>query len=404
MALPLTGVRIVDLTRALSGPFCAMTLADLGADVVKIEPTPSGDMVRTWGPFDRDISAYYLSTNRNKRGVAVNFRDPRGLALIRRMIGSADVVLENFKTGVMEEMGLGYATLSASNPRLVYGSITGFGSGGPMGNTPGFDQIAQGYSGLMSVTGQSGPTRVGVAIGDLTSGMWTAMGVLAALLARHQTGRGQRVETSLLASLIGLLSVQGQRYLSVGEVPEPTGNLHPVIAPYGVFETADGPLNIAPATPDMWVKLCRLLELDALLNEPRFIDNQARMRYRDELRVLLESRLKHRTRAQWTEAMTALGIPCGPINDLADVFADPQVVFSKLVEEVQHPVLGALRQVGLPIRMSESLQSSVRLPPPMLGEHTERVLSEYGFDPTEIRELKTASVIMQYEAADPHPD
>lgn len=397
MALPLEGIRIVDLTRALSGPFCAMTLADLGANVAKIEPMPRGDMVRTWGPFDRDISAYYLSTNRNKRGVAINFRDPRGLDLIRRMAAEADVVLENFKPGVMDRMGLGHEALSAANPKLIYGNITGFGRGGPMGDQPGFDQIAQGFSGLMSVTGQkeSGPTRVGVAIGDLTSGMWTALGIVSALLERERTGRGQRVETSLLSSLIGLLSVQGQRFLSVGEIPEPTGNLHPVIAPYGAYQTQDGPLNIAPATPDMWLKLCGLLELDALPADPRFVTNHSRMQYREELRMALESRLASRTRVEWTRAMTELGIPAGPINDLADVFNDPQVLYCGLVEEVEHPVLGTLKQVGLPIRMSDSPEGSVRLPPPLFGEHTEEVLAEFGIGVDEIATLARDGVIHQ---------
>ncbi len=383
-----------------------MILADLGADVIKVEPMPSGDMVRTWGPFDHDISAYYLSANRNKRGIAVNFRDERGLELIRKMSHGADVVVENFKSGVMENMGLGYDSLSAVNPKLIFGSITGFGRDGPMGNYPGFDQIAQGYSGLMSLTGQAktGPTRVGTAIGDLTSGMWTAIGILSALFSRQQSGRGQCVETSLLASLVGLLSVQGQRYLSLGEIPEPTGNVHPVIAPYGVFETRDGPLNIAPATPDMWISLCKLLELEALLDDSRFIDNQARMHHRDELRVIIESRLKQRTKMEWTEAMTALGIPAGPINNLSDVFNDPQVLHCRLVEEVQHPLLGALKQVANPIRMEAFKDGSIRTPPPMLGEHTYEVLAEFGFAPDHLQQLSTDGVIGQYGNAQPRSD
>lgn len=402
MALPLAGIRVVDLTRALSGPFCSMILADLGADVIKVEPI-SGDMIRTWGPFDRGISAYYLSTNRNKRGIAVNFRDPRGLELIRGLCVQADVVVENFKSGVMADMGLGYDTLSAANPRLVFGSITGFGSDGPMGSWPGFDQIAQGYSGLMSLTGQpeSGPTRVGVAVGDLTSGMWTALGIVTALFQRQQTGRGQRVETSLLASLVGMLSVQGQRYLSLGEVPGPTGNVHPVIAPYGVFETKDGPLNLAPATPDMWVRLCKLLELEHLLDDPRFIDNAARMQHRNELKEIIEQRLRTRTKMEWTEAMIALGIPAGPINDLADVFNDPQVRHCRLVEEVPHPVLGALRQVANPIKLDAFAQGSVRRPPPLLGEHTYEVLAEFGYGQDRLQELAEAGVIAQHRTPAP---
>jgi crotonobetainyl-CoA:carnitine CoA-transferase CaiB-like acyl-CoA transferase len=398
MALPLAGIRVVDLTRALSGPFCSMILADLGADVIKVEPMLAGDMARTWGPFDRGQSAYYLSTNRNKRGIAVNFRDPRGLELIRRMAASADVVVENFKSGVMEDMGLGYQQLCAANPKLVFGSITGFGSDGPLGSWPGFDQIAQGYSGLMSLTGQeqAGPTRVGTAIGDLTSGMWTAIGILAALFGRQHSGAGQRVETSLLASLVSLLGVQGQRYLSLGEVPEPTGNVHPVIAPYGVFQTADGPLNIAPATPDMWVKLCRLLELEELLGDPRFVDNAARMQHREQLRLIIEARLKLRTKMEWTEAMIPLGIPAGPINNLADVFNDPQVQHCRMVEQVEHPLLGALKQVGNPIKLDAFGQGSVRMPPPMLGEHTFEVLAGYGYSEHELQQLSVDGVIAQY--------
>lgn len=401
MDLPLAGIRVLDLTRALSGPFCSMVLADLGADVVKVEPTPSGDMIRAWGPYDQNISVYYLSANRNKRGVAVNFRNERGLELIRKMSSDVDVVLENFKPGVMESMGLGYKALAESNPKVILGSITGFGRDGPMGSYPGFDQIAQGFSGLMSITGQAetGPTRVGTAIGDLTSGMWLAIGILSALVSRQKNRRGQHVESSLLASLVGLLSVQGQRYLSLGEIPEPTGNVHPVIAPYGVFETKDGPLNLAPATPDMWMKLCKVLQLEELLRDVRFINNAERMRHQSELRILIEVRLKTRTRMEWTEAMIELGIPAGPINNLADVFRDPQVQHCRLVEEIEHPVLGTLKQVVTPIKMEALKDGCVRRPPPMLGEHTYEVLSEFGFTEAQLHELANDGVITQYQVA-----
>jgi crotonobetainyl-CoA:carnitine CoA-transferase CaiB-like acyl-CoA transferase len=396
-SLPLSGVRVLDLTRALAGPFCTMILGDLGADVVKVEPA-GGDMIREWGPFDRGTSAYYLSGNRNKRGIAVNFRDPAALDMLRELAGSCDVVVENFRAGAMEAMGLAYETLAAANPRLIYASVTGFGRTGPASGRPGFDQIAQGYSGLMSVTGatETGPVRVGVAIGDQAAGMWCAIGVLAAIAQRHTTGRGRRVETSLLAGLVGLMSVQAQRFLSLGEVPALAGNTHPVIAPYGVFETADGPLNIAPATAEMWRRLCDVLELQRLVDDPRYATNAARMERRVELKAVIEAKLKERTRREWTQRLLAADIPAGPINTLADVFADEQVLHSRLVEEVQHTQLGAMRQVGSPVTFDGRLGGSIRRAPPVLGEHTFEVLREHGYAQNDLEALAHKGVIVQH--------
>jgi crotonobetainyl-CoA:carnitine CoA-transferase CaiB-like acyl-CoA transferase len=405
-ALPLAGIKVLDLTRALAGPFCTMVLADLGADVVKVEPSPNGDMIRNWGPFDRGVSAYYLSGNRNKRGMALNFRNPAAPDLLRELARKSDVVVENFRPGTMEAMGLGYETLASDNPALVYAGITGFGRGGPAGQWPGFDQIAQGYSGLMSVTGsvESGPMRVGVAIGDQTAGMWAAMGVLAALLERKTTGLGQRVETSLLASLVGLLSVQGQRYLSLGEVPTPAGNTHPVISPYGVFETADGSFNIAPATTDMWGKLCVLLDLQGLMDDPRYLDNAARVEHRAELKDALEARLKQHTREYWTLRCIEAGIPAGPINNLADVFADEQVLHCGLVEEVLHPSLGPLKQVGCPIRLDAMNGKTVRTAPPLFGQHTRDILADYDLALPRIEALILAEVVFQHAPIPTHKE
>ncbi|PFH10004.1 formyl-CoA transferase [Collimonas sp. PA-H2] len=398
----LQGIKIVDLSRALSGPFCSMALADMGADVIKVESGPCGDMSRSWGPFDRGVSTYYLSCNANKRGICLDLRNAQGMAALQRLIDGADVVIENFKPGTMAAMGLGYEVLSARNSRLVMGSINAFGVDGPLSGWPGFDQIAQGYSGMMSLTGfaDGDPTRTGTAIGDMSSGMWLAMAILAALLERQRTGRGQHVGSSLLASLVGLLSVHGQRYLSLGEIPQRSGNAHSVIAPYGVFETADGPLNLAPITADMWLRLCQLLELPALPDDPRFASNELRVAHRDELKVLLETRLKTRSKRAWSELFAAAGLPAGPINTLAEVFADPQVLHCRLVASTQHPILGELRQVATPVTSygADAGPALSRRPPPALGQHTVEVLREAGFEQAAIDAL-LASKAAHQEAA-----
>jgi crotonobetainyl-CoA:carnitine CoA-transferase CaiB-like acyl-CoA transferase len=388
---------VLDLTRALAGPFCSMILGDLGADVIKVEPMETGDMSRLWGPFDHGISTYFLSTNRNKRGLALNFRDPGAPALLQRMAAQCDVVVENFRPGAMENLGLSYEQLSARCPRLIFTSITGYGRGGPLGDQPGFDQIAQGYSGLMSVTGmpESGPTRVGVAIGDETAGMWAAMGTITALFQRHTTGLGQRVETSLLASLVGMLSVQGQRYLSLGNVPGLIGNAHPVICPYGAFATADGLLNVAPATNEMWLKLCGLLDLADLPADHRFRDNAARCTHRDALKDLLESKLRLQPMAHWSRVFAVAGIPAGPINDIAGALSEPQVQHCGLVETLVHPHIGPLQMVGHPVRVDGVRTGSQHLPPPQLGEHTDRILTDLGWSDAEIQRLHKAGVLLQ---------
>lgn len=398
----LQGIKIVDLSRALSGPFCSMALADMGGDVIKVESGPCGDMSRGWGPFDRGVSTYYLSCNANKRGICLDLRNAQGMAALQRLIDGADVVIENFKPGTMAAMGLGYEVLSARNPRLVMGSINAFGADGPLSGWPGFDQIAQGYSGMMSLTGfaDGDPTRTGTAIGDMSSGMWLAMAILAALLERQRTGRGQHVGSSLLASLVGLLSVHGQRYLSLGEIPQRTGNAHSVIAPYGVFETADGPLNLAPITADMWLRLCQLLELPALPDDPRFASNELRVAHREELKVLLETRLKTRSKREWSEQFVAAGLPAGPINTLAEVFADPQVLHCRLVASTQHPTLGALRQVATPVASygADAGPAVSRRPPPALGQHTVEVLREAGFEQAAIDALLASKAAHQETA------
>ena len=394
-ALPLAGLTVIDLSRALAGPFCATILADLGADVIKIEPSPDGEMVRGWGPFQDGISVYYLSIHRNKKSLVVNFRDPAGLELIRRLTDSADILVENFKPGAMADMKLDYATLAARNPRLIFASITGFGTSGPYGGWPGVDQIAQGMSGLMSLTGQkeTGPTRVGIPIGDVVGGMWAALGVQAAVIQRHATGRGQMVETSLLAGLIGLLTVQGQRQLSLGDTPGVAGNDHPVVCPYGMFEAKDGPFNMAAATEDMWVKLCKLLGMDDWISDPEYRDNAGRHRNRDAVKKRLNEKFATRGKMEWTLELVKLGLPAGPIFTLDQVFADQHVNETGIVEEIDHPTLGPLRLIANPVRMAGMGGRSVRSAPPLLGADSRRVLEQFGIDAAEIDALVAANTV-----------
>ena len=393
--LPLAGLRILDLSRALAGPFCAMILADLGADVIKIEPTPDGEMVRGWGPFKDGISVYYLSIHRNKRSLALNFRDPAGLDLIRTLADKADILIENFKPGVMADMKMDYGVLAARNPQLIFASITGFGTTGTYGGWPGVDQIAQGMSGLMSLTGhkETGPTRVGIPIGDVVAGMWAALGVQAAVIQRQATGRGQLVETSLLAGLIGLLTVQGQRQLSLGDTPGVAGNDHPVVYPYGMFEAKDGPFNMAAATEDMWVKLCKLVGMEDWITHPDYRDNAGRSRNRAPLKQRLNAIFATRGKMEWTLDLVKLGLPAGPIFTLEQVFSDPHVNETGIVEEIEHPSLGTLRLIANPIRMAGLGGRSVRSAPPALGADSRQVLADFGIPAERIEALVAAKTI-----------
>ena len=395
MSLPLEKIRVLDLTRAAAGPFCTMILGDLGADVIKVEPTPKGDMTRAWAPHDHGIGVYYLSINRNKRCLGVDFRTEEGLALLRRMARDADVVVENFRPGVAESMKLCYEDVKRDNPKVIYGSISGFGTSGPYGKWPGLDQIAQGMSGMMSLTGQPGgdPTRYGVPIGDFTAGMWLALAITAAIAQRHATGEGQKVETSLLAALVGLLSVQGQRYLSCRDVPGRSGNDHPTIYPYGVFAAQDGPLNVATVHEAHWRTICRVIGREDLPEDSRFTDNDKRMANRDTLRDLLNERFRTRPAIEWASSLMEAGVPAGPVYSLDQVFADPQVVQQGMVESIQHPTIGNLELLANPMKMEAFEGRSVRRPPPRVGEHNRVVLAEYGFSTDEIAALESVGAI-----------
>ena len=315
--------------------------------------------------------------------------------MLRELADKADILVENFKPGVMAEMNMSYEQLRERNPRLIFTSVTGFGRGGPYSDWPGVDQIAQGMSGLMSVTGQeaTGPTRVGIPIGDVVAGMWGALGTQAAVIQRMSTGRGQLVETSLLGGLIGLLNVQAQRALTLNDVSGVVGNDHPVVCPCGVFMASDGAFNMAVVSQDMWVKLCELLDVPDMVHDAKYKDNTARLANRDELRERLNEKFAARDKMAWTHELIKLGLPAGPLFTMDQVFADPHVIQTGMVEEIEHPTLGMLKQLSNPIRMEGLGPRTVRTPPPLLGQHTEEVLRDMGVSPSRISDLARDGVI-----------
>ena len=392
---PLHGIRVLDVTRAAAGPFCTMILGDLGADVIKVEPFPGGDLLRAFGPFDEGEGTYFLSINRNKRSMAIDFRSTEGRAILRKLALQADVLVENFKPDVAREIGIDYPSLREENPRLIYASISGFGAQGPYGGWPGVDQIAQGMSGFMTLTGNAttGPMRVGLPIGDLASGMWMSIGILASVLKRHASGVGGLVETTLLSALVGLLCMQGQRYLSLGEVGSAPGNDHPVIAPYGIFQASDGPFNLCAATQDMWRKLCDIAGREDLVTYPDFADNTLRMKNLASLKAKLNEAFAADTQQGWTRKLVGAGIPAGPIYTVDQVFQDPHVQSQGFVEEVLHRTIGNLRLVANPVKREGGWKSEPTKAPPVLGEHTLEILKEAGFRASEIEDLLNRKIV-----------
>lgn len=407
----LSGIRILDLSRVLAGPWCTQTLADLGADVIKIERPGSGDDTRTWGPpFLKDAqgadteAAYYLGTNRNKRSVTCDIAQPAGQALVRELAVHCDVFVENFKVGDMARYGLDYASLKAINPRLVYCSVTGFGQNGPYADRAGYDYAIQGMGGLMSVTGErddlgGGPQKVGVAVADLMTGMYATVAILAALRHAEKTGEGQQVDMALLDTQVAMLANLGANYLVSGKAPGRAGNAHQNIVPYQVFEVApaaDGSkdhLILAVGNDSQYAKFCAVANIPELATNPLFAKNRDRVLNRGQLVPILEAVMKTRGKADWLAALEAAKVPCGAINSLAEVFADPQIAARGMVTEWTHPVKDDLKLVSSPIRMSAT-PVRTDLPPPLLGQHTDEVLRELlNYSDAKLSELKGGKTI-----------
>ena len=386
----LRGIKVLDLTRILSGPFSTLILSDLGADVIKVEDTAGGDDTRHWGPpYHGDDAAYYHSVNRNKRSLAVDLKSADGRAVVRRLALSADVVVENFRPGTAERLGLGYDELSTVNPRLVYGSVSGYGHTGPMSHHPGYDAIAQAMSGAMSVTGEPNgePVRFGTSAADLTAGMWVTIGILAALNSREQTGRGQHVDVALLDGLTAWLTYAAQNYFASGETPRRYGSAHPNIVPYQGFPTGDGDLMIAVGNDGLWRRFVHTVGLDALVDDDRYATNPGRVRNRDELLPLIEQALTTRSAKEWTELLTAAGVPVGPILTVPETVEHPQVVAREMVVDLPHVTEGSVRTLGSPLKLSGT-PPNLRLASPTHGQHTAQILDGLGLTPDEIARLR----------------
>jgi formyl-CoA transferase len=391
----LEGIVVLDLSRVLAGPFCSMMLGDMGADIIKVEPPGVGDESRHFGPpFLNGESSYFLSLNRNKRGITLNLKSEAGCEVLRRLIARSDVLLENFRPGVLDRLGFSYESVRAIRPDIVFCSVSGFGTTGPMAFRPAYDQILQGEGGVMSVTGpeDGDPHKVGVPIADLTAGMLASYAIVSALFHRQRTGEGQRLETSLLDGQVSLLTYQAASYFATGRVSRRLGNRHPNIAPYETFPTADGFVNLAVGNDSLWVRFCHAMGLERYADAPRFRTNADRVQNRLELVEIIETRFRRESTADLMRTLEEAGVPCGVIANLDQVFDSPQVEHLGLRRRIQHPRAGEISLTAPPYRMDRT-PPSIRIPPPMLGQHNDEVLSGLGYSQQDISRLRETGAI-----------
>ena len=393
---PLEGIRVLDLTRALAGPFCTLMLGDYGADVIKIEIPGAGDDTRHWGPpFVGEESAYFLSINRNKRSLTLNFKDPEAIKIFLQLANDADVIVENFTPGVMARFGLDYETVKSVNPKIVYCSISGFGQTGPYQSRPAYDQIMQGISGIMSITGEPDgePQKVGIAVTDIGAGMWSAFAVMTAIFHREQKGEGQYIDISMMDAQVAWLTYQAATYFANEEPPKRLGAAHPTLVPYQAFMCEDGKyINVAVGSERIWDRFCQGMKMPEMKDNPEYATNGDRVRNRGEIVPTLQKIFLTRPVNDWVQDLQEFNVPCGPINDLADVFSDPQLLHRKMFVEMTHPTLGSIKQTGLPIKFSVT-PGALDRHPPLLGEHNGELLKELGYSQNDIQRLTKQEVI-----------
>ena len=390
--MPLTGIKVLDLTRVVSGPFCTMLLADFGADVIKVE-SREGDPSRVTGIMGEGENPYFVNLNRNKRSITINMKTDEGKEIVRRLAKSSDVLVENFRPGVMDRLGLGYEELKKINPGLIYAAITGFGKTGPYKDRPAFDFIAQAMSGFMSLNGTEDmePMRVGIPITDTIAGLYIAFGVQAALRDRERTGHGYEIQSAMVDGLISMFTFASGAFFATGELPPRNGNDHMVVSPYGLYKASDGPIAIAPSTQKTWLSLCKVLEIEYLITDSRFDTNEKRRDNRAEINKIVGDRIRTRTRAEWIELLNKEGVPCGPIYNLKEAFSDPQVLHQEMVLESSQPS-GKIKMPGFPVKIYGA-PAKLRRPSPQTGEHTIEVLRKLGYSNEEISLIQKANIV-----------
>lgn len=392
---PLEGITVIDVSRVLAGPYAAMMLGDLGADVIKVERPDGGDQTRAWGPPHLgDESAYYLSINRNKRSLTLNLKSEQGREIIKQLVKKGDVLIENFRPGGMESFGLGYEDLKQLNPRLIYCSITGYGQTGPWKHRPAYDIILQGEGGLMSITGEEKgePVRIGVALVDIITSLYTAISVTTALLARERDGQGQKLDLAMYDCEVSTLTYMAFYYFATGLSPRGMGSKHPTIVPYQAFETQDNYLVVGVGSQEIWGRFCKAINQPQLRDDPRFVDNPRRVKYREELEGILDPLFKEKTTQEWMECFTENDIPVTGVNDMEKIFKSEQLAFREMLQSIDHPSIGALKQIGIPMKF-ERTPGRIHRHPPLLGEHNREILQDLGYSPTEIEEMKNKSII-----------